>query len=93
MESKVHKWRLPTELWCDLEREARLRKVSVSSILEAAAHEWLRKRGVDVAGNKTQRELHKAAAKYIGVLDGLDSHNAETAREVIRGRLRKRRVH
>ena len=93
MESKIYKWRLPTELWCDLKREACLRKVPVSSILEAAAHEWLRKRRVDVAGNKTQRELHKAAAKYIGVLDGLNSHSAETAREVIRGRLRKHRIH
>jgi len=92
MKSEVYRWRLSREIKSDLEREARLRKVSVSSILDMAVREWLRKGRLDVAGDKTQRELHKSAAKCMGVLAGRNSRRAETAREAIRGRLRRRRA-
>jgi hypothetical protein len=92
MSSEVYRWRLPGELKSDLEREARLRKVSVSSILDTAVREWLRKGGLDVAGDKAQRELHKSAGKCMGVLAGRNSRRAETARETIRERLRRQRA-
>jgi len=92
MRSEVYSWRLTGELKEDLEREARLRKVPVSSILDLAVREWLRKSGLDVAGDDAQRELHKAAGRCLGVLAGGNSRRAETARETIRKRLRRRRA-
>jgi hypothetical protein len=92
MRSEVYSWRLSGELKSDLEREARLRKVPVSSILDLAVREWLKKSGLDVAGDEAQRELHTAAAKCLGVLAGATPRRAETAREAIRRRLRRRRA-
>src|SRR5258708_28076164 len=70
MKSEVYRWRLSGEIKSDLEREARLRKVSVSSILDMAVREWLRKGRLDVAGDKTQRELHKIRGKVHGRAGG-----------------------
>jgi hypothetical protein len=92
MRNEVHSWRLTGDLKSDLEREARLRKVSVSSILDMAVREWLRKSGLDVAGDEAQRELHAAAGRCLGVLTGRNSGRAETAHEAVRERLRRRRV-
>lgn len=92
MRSGVYRWRLFGKLKSDLEREAHLRKVPVSSILDMAVREWLKKSGLDAAGDEAQSELHKAAAKCIGVLAGRNSRRAETAREAIRRRLRRRRA-
>ncbi len=92
MKTEVYSWRLSSELKSGLERQARVRKVSVSSILDTAVREWLGKSGLDVAGDEAQRELHKSAAKCIGVLAGRNSRRAETARETIRQRLRRRRA-
>jgi hypothetical protein len=91
MKTEVYSWRLSGELKSGLERQARLRKVSVSSILDSAVREWLRKSGLDVAGDEAQRELHKSAAKCIGVLAGRNPRRAETARETIRERLKRHR--
>ena len=41
MKSRVYSWRLSEDLKSDLEREARERKLSVSSLLEQAARELL----------------------------------------------------
>jgi hypothetical protein len=91
MKTEVYSWRLSGELKSGLERQARLRKVSVSSILDIAVREWLKKSGLDVAGDEAQRELHKSAATCIGVLEGRNPRRAESARELIRERLRRRR--
>jgi hypothetical protein len=90
MKTEVYSWRLSGELKSDLEREARLRKVSVSSVLETAVRSWLKKSNADVPDDQAQRKLHTAAARCLGVLAGLNSHRAETAREVVRKRLRRR---
>jgi hypothetical protein len=89
MKTEVYSWRLSEELKSDLERQARLRKVSVSSVLETAVRNWL-KSNADVPDDQAQRRLHAAAARCLGVLAGLNSRRAETAREVVRKRLRRR---
>ena len=53
MRTEVYSWRLSGELKSDLEREARLRKVPVSSVLETAVRDWLKKGDADV--RKTRR--------------------------------------
>ena len=90
MRFEVYKWHLSGELKSDLEREARLRKVSVSSILDMAVREWLKKSAIEVSGDEAQRKLHAAAEKYIGALKGLERDRAETVRETIRKKLRRR---
>jgi hypothetical protein len=90
MRTEVYSWRLSGELKSDLEREARLRKVSVSSILDMAVRDWLKKSDGDAAGDEAQRRLHTAAASCLGVLTGRNPRRAETARQAIRDRLGRR---
>jgi hypothetical protein len=80
---------LSDELKSDLEREARLRKMPVSSILDLAVREWLKKSGLDVEGDEAQRELHAAAEQYLGILAGRKRHRAERARDGVRKRLQR----
>jgi hypothetical protein len=90
MKTEIYSWRLSEELKSDLEREAHLRKVSVSSVLETAVRDWLKKSNTDAPDDQAQRKLHTAAARCLGVLEGLNSRRAETAREAVRRRLRRR---
>ena len=90
MKTEVYSWRLPEELKTELEQKARLRKVPVSSILDMAVRDWLKKNDADTEGDEAQHRLHAAAAGCFGVLAGSNSHRAETARETVRERLRKR---
>ena len=90
MKTEVYSWRLSEELKSDLEREAHLRKVSISSVLETAVRDWLKKSNTDAPDDQTQRKLHAAAARCLGILAGLNSRRAETAREAVRRRLRRR---
>ena len=90
MKSAVYSWRLSGEVKSDLERQARVRKVPVSSILDMAVEEWLKKRNGDAGDQETQHRLHAAAARCLGVLTGGNPRRAETARQTIRERLRRR---
>jgi hypothetical protein len=51
---------------------------------------WLKKNNADVPDDQAQRRLHTAAARCLGVFAGLNSRRAESAREVVRKRLRRR---
>jgi hypothetical protein len=90
MKTEVYSWRLSEELKSDLEREAHLRKVSVSSVLETAVRDWLKKTDTDALDDRGQQKLRAAATRCLGVLAGLNSRRAETAREVVRRRLKRR---
>lgn len=90
MRTEVYSWRLSAELKSDLEREARARKVPVSSILDIAVRDWLKKSNGDATDDELQRGLHSSAANSLGVLVGQDPRRSETARENIRKRLRRR---
>ena len=90
MKTQVYSWRLSAEVKTDLEREARVRRMPVSAILEAAVRDWLKKAGDNGAEEETQRQLHAAAARCLGVLAGGDPERSERARETLRERLRRR---
>jgi hypothetical protein len=79
-----------SELKSDLEREARLRKTSVSSVLDVAAREWLKKSAASADGDEEQRRLHEAAERCLGVLVGRNPRRSEQARQTVRERLRRR---
>jgi hypothetical protein len=91
MKTEVYSWRLSRELKSVLEREARVRKLPVSSVLDLAVRDWLKKSRADVAGDEAQRELHAAAENCLGTIASGNSRRAETVRKMIRGRLQQRR--
>ncbi len=93
MKTEVYSWRLAGELKSDLEREARLRKVPVSAVLETAVRDWLKKGDPDVSEDEAQRRLHDAASACIGAVAGGNPRRAETARDAVRKRLRQRQAH
>ena len=86
----MYSWRLSEDLKSDLEREARLRKVSVAAILELAVRDWLDERGADTTGDEEQARLQQAATSCLGAFAGRNSRRAETVRETVRGRLGRR---
>ena len=90
MKTEIYSWRLSEELKSDLERQAHLRKVSISSVLETAVRDWLKKSKTDAPDDQEQRKLHTAATRCLGVLAGVNSRRAETAREAVRRRLKRR---
>jgi hypothetical protein len=90
MASEVYSWRVSTELKSDLEREARLRKTSVSAVLTLAVREWLKKSAMSVEEDAQQQALHEAASKCLGAIAGRDPHRAENASRLVRERLRRR---
>ena len=89
MRTEVYSWRLSGELKSDLEREARLRKVPVSAVLETAVRDWLKNGEADAPEDETQRKLHTAAAGCFGALNGGDPRRSETARDALRQRLKR----
>jgi predicted transcriptional regulator len=90
MKTQVYSWRVSSELKANLERAARVRKVPVSSILDAAARDWLKKSAADTSEDEKQRRLHSAALSCFGAFAGPTPRRSETARESIRKRLRGR---
>lgn len=92
MKTEVYSWRLSGELKSDLDREARLRKLPVATVLEIAVREWLKNGDADVSEDEAQRRLHSVAANCFGVFASGDPRRAETARDTLRNRLRQRRA-
>ena len=90
LRTEVYSWRLSGELKSDLEREARLRKVPVSAVLETAVRDLLKKGDPDVSEGDAQRRLHSIAANCFGVVAGGNPRRAETARAAVRERLKRR---
>ncbi len=90
MKTEVYSWRLSHYLKSDLEREARLRRLSLSAILDLAVGEWLKRNSGELSGDEAQRKLHASAARCLGAIAGRNPRRAETARKAIRKRLHKR---
>jgi hypothetical protein len=90
MKTEVYSWRLSGEVKADLERQARRRKIPVSSILDDAVREWLQKNNGDAASDEAQRRLHNAAARCFGTFAGGDPDRADKASDQVRRRLRRR---
>jgi hypothetical protein len=90
MKTEVYSWRVSSELKQELEREARLRKASVASILDTAAREWLRKSRASITDDEEQKRLHAAIAPLIGSISRDIPYSPEILRETIRRRVNKR---
>ena len=90
MRTEVYSWRVSSDLKTDLEREARIRKASVASVLETAVREWLNKRGANIADDEEQRILHETASSCFGAFAGGNPRRSRNVREAIRQRLGRR---
>jgi len=90
MKTEVYSWRLSGDLKSDIEREARLRKVPVSAVLETAVRDWLKKGETDLSDEDAQHRLHAAAANSFGAVTRGNPRRAETARAALRERLKRR---
>lgn len=89
MRTEVYSWRLPVELKASLEQEARRRNVPLSALLDEAARSLLAlNSGADDA--EEQERLQAAALACCGAIAGGDPHRAETARQRVRERIRRR---
>src|SRR5260370_38744156 len=86
MKSEVYSWRVSTDLKSTLEREARVRKTSISSVLDPAVREWLKASHANPVDDNEQRQLHQAAARCPGIIDGGDPPPAEPGRSSLRQR-------
>lgn len=91
MKTSVYSWRLSNALKTDLEREARLRNLTVSSLLELAVREWLDRGAQRPDEDLLQDRLHAAAAECIGSIAGGNPRRAEQAASTVRNRLKRRR--
>ena len=56
----------------------------------STVRDWLKKSNTDAPDDQAQRKLRAAAARCLGALTGLNSRRAETAREAVRRRLKRR---
>jgi hypothetical protein len=90
MKNEVYSWRLSGELKSDLERKARLRRVPVSAVLETAVRDWLKNSDSEIPEEDAQRRLQAAASNCFGTIAIGNSRRAETARDAVRKRLRRR---
>ena len=90
MDTEVYSWRVSRELKSDLERQARLRKTSLSAVLNLAARDWLKQSAAAIGEDGEQRRLHEAAMNRVGAIAGGNPRRAETAREAVRERLKQR---
>jgi len=90
MGTEVYSWRVSSELKSDLEREARLRKTTISALLNLAVRDWLKQSAPNVEEDEEQRGLHEAASNCLGVFAGCDARRSESSREIVRERLRRR---
>jgi hypothetical protein len=90
MKSEVYSWRVSTEVKTSLERAARSRKMSLSSLLDTAAREWLINNASGEDDDEKQRRLHRAASKSLGVLASGNARGSETVREAVRSSLGQR---
>ena len=86
----MYSWRVTKDLKLELEREARLRDVTVSSILDAAVRDYLDQSAADNSWPEVQEKLHASAAKTIGVMAGTDRQRSTKVRGLVRERLRQR---
>jgi len=90
MKTEVYSWRLSGELKSDLERTARLRRMPVSAVLETAVRDWLTNSDTQIPEDEKQGSLQAAAANCFGSFASRSARRAETARDVLRKRLRQR---
>ena len=91
MKSEVYSWRLSLAMKSALEEAARQEHAPVSTLLERIVTDWLAAHYL--RGNQEeaeQQQLHAAAARTFGTIQGANPSRSEQVRQVVRARLTKR---
>ena len=89
--SSVYSWRLSPETKIALEQEARREGMTMATLLDRLAREWLeRRRDSDGPQAAEQGRLHAQAAKTFGTIAGGNPGRSESARVTLRRRLAER---
>jgi len=83
----VYNWHLDPDLKQRLERAARAKKVSVGSLLDRIARDWLGRRPCEEDDEALQRRLRAEAAKWIGSISSRDPYRSEQIKERVRAKL------
>jgi hypothetical protein len=92
--TEVYSWRLSPRLKSDLEAAARMERKSVAELLDEIAGDWLSRLSVHGADDEErQRQLHDAASKSIGAIQGGDPDRAANAAAEVRSRIARRHRH
>ena len=87
--TEVYTWRLSPVTKAALEEAARKQNRSIADLLEEIVSANLSQSGQESDAER-QRALHAHAAEFAGSLAGANSRRAESARELVRSRLKKR---
>ncbi|HLZ13439.1 MAG TPA: hypothetical protein VKP58_12705 [Candidatus Acidoferrum sp.] len=90
MKSEVYSLRLSPALKAELQRAARRRKMRVSTVLEAAAREWLERNAADAKDDEEQKQIHAAMARYFGAFASGHRRRSEMVSELVRKKLEKK---
>lgn len=85
----VYSWRLDPNTKAALEDAARERESTVAAVLDEIVGEWLLRHDDGDEAERQQR-LHEAANRFVGAIASGDLQRAESSRERIRERLRRR---
>jgi|SoimicMinimDraft_17_1059745.scaffolds.fasta_scaffold11459_2 hypothetical protein len=86
MKAHGYSWRLSEVLKSDIER-----KMPVSSLLELAVREWLKRSSADSTDSVLQKRLHASAEACVGAFASGNLRRAESARKTLRAKLKNRR--
>ena len=84
MKTEVYSWRVSADLKSGLEHEAHRRSISLASLLDLAARDWLKKGGAELEDDAEQVRLHQAVSECLGAFAGGDpKRNTERVRPMI----------
>src|SRR3954451_13877266 len=91
--SEVYSWRLDPDLKQRLEQAARDERLSMGSLLERIARDWLGGQRPNESEEGLQRRLHAEAESWIGKISlGEGPYTRERIREKVRNRLQAKRI-
>jgi hypothetical protein len=92
MKTQVFSWRVSSSLKSELEREARLRKTTVTALLEEAARASLMGSGEGRDDADRQLEIRQAAERCMGTVALPWTNASERVSELVREKVSRRRA-
>lgn len=89
--SEIYSWRIAPDLKSALKDEARRENVSMGTLLERMAREWLEVHRVSTDDDKEQRRIRAAAMKCAGSISGVNPNRSAEVSALVRRRLQEKR--
>jgi hypothetical protein len=89
--SEVYSWRIAPGLKSALEDEARRESISMGSLLERIAREWLEVHRVPTDDDEEQQRIRAAAMRCVGSITGVNPSRSSEVSALVRRRLQQKR--